>query len=156
MLEKPALTIRSVSAEWRIYEPDTGHLLGLARRCRTPGPFGIGWLGKSTLNVFEAEDEPLILIVRRTWAISPKWEICDADEHRIALVRRGSISDPSGDDWASIDSIGHEILIQSSGRELARVRKAADNVCLAFSPEIQSNPLTKMSVLGAVLVIIDW
>jgi len=156
MLEKPALTIRYAAAEWRIYEPDTGHLLGLARRSRTPGPFGIGWLGKPTLNVFEAEDEPLILIVRRTWAISPKWEICDADEHRIALVRRGSISDPSDDFWASIDMDEHEILIRGSGREFARARKSADDAQLVFAPEIQSNPLTKMSVLGAVLVITEW
>jgi hypothetical protein len=156
MLEKAALVIRRDSVEWRIYEPDSGQLLGVARRGRTAGPLGIGWLGQSTVSVFEAGDEPLLLTVRRLWGFSPKWEICDADANRVALVRRRSIADPSNYAWAYVEIAPEEIHVRGMDREFARARKSARGLHLEFGPEIQGNPLTKMSVLGAVLVYGEW
>jgi len=152
MLEKPALVIRRGLPDWRIFDPDSGEMLGVARPRRTAGLVGIGWLGRSSVTVFEAGDEPLVMTVRRLWGFSRRWEVCDADDHRIAILHRESISDPSGYVWAFVEAANDEIRFRGTDREFAHGRKTAEAIHLKFGPEIQSNPLTKMSVLGAVLI----
>src|SRR6266851_3937298 len=104
MLEHPNLLVRPNDTGWDIVEPDTGRLLGKARRRLVRSAWGLKWLKRATVDVLEAEDEPLVFTVRRLWGFSPRWEICDADGHRVALVRHARILDAFGQPWAMIES----------------------------------------------------
>lgn len=151
MLEEPALLIVH-DEEWKILDPETRRRLGVARWRPVRAPLGIGWLARRAVDVFEAEDEPLVFSVQRRWGFSSKWEVCDADGHRVAVLRRGRIQDAFGQDWACMERTGDECRICAGDREFARIRESNDGVHVCFATELQSNPLTKMGLLGAVLI----
>src|SRR5262249_36971582 len=113
---------------------------------------GIGWLARPILDVFEAEDEPLVFSVRRRWGLSPRWEVRDADAQCIAILSRGRILDGFGQPWGGWEQTSDGIRFHGLDREFALARKAADGIHLTFAPEVQPNPLTKMSLLAAVFV----
>ena len=96
MLEHTAILIRREGAIWSIAEPVSGRLLGFARHRLVRGLWCIRWPVRSAWQVFEAEDEPLVFTVQRLWRFSAKWEVCDADGHRIALLRSRRVMDASG------------------------------------------------------------
>jgi hypothetical protein len=155
MLEYPNLLIRPNDTGWDIVEPDTGRLLGVARRRSVRPTWRLRWLERATVDVLEAEDEPLVFTVRRLWGFVPRWEICDADGHRVALVQRGRILDAFGTPWATIKTSPAGIRFCTGERQFARAGKSSAGLDLCFASDLQDQPLTKMSVLGAVLALND-
>jgi hypothetical protein len=156
MLEQPALLIRLEGANWTIAEPSDGRVLGFARRCTVHARWRFRWLARQVWQVFEAEDEPLLCTVRRLWGLSPKWEVCDADGHRIGLVRAGRVSNAFGQEWAAAERTAEGFRFRAGKREFARVRNSSEGLCVDFAPELHANPLAKMSLLAAVLVSDMW
>jgi hypothetical protein len=151
MLEQPALLIVRDTV-WRIVEPNTGRPLGIARRRMTRAPLGIGWLARSAMDVFEVEDEPLVFSVQQLWGLSPKWEVCDADGQRIAILGRGRIVDAFGQTWSVWEQTSNEMRFHGVHRIYAVAQNSNEGVYLTFSLEVRSNPLLKMGLLAAVLV----
>jgi hypothetical protein len=151
MLEHTTLLVRRATGGWDILESETNRLLGIARIRPTRSSWGLGWLTQITFDVFESEDEPLVFTVRRLWGFSRRWEICDADGHRVARVRRGWILDAFGRKWASLEWTTSGFRIHAGDREFARTHMTADGLEICFAPDLKDHPLTKMSLLGAVL-----
>jgi len=153
MLEHSNILIRRTAEGWEILEPNAGQPLGLARSRQPPSSWLPIWLQRATIDVFEADEEPLVFTVRRLWAISPKWEISDADGNRVALVQRCRILDAFGRHWATMESTSDEILFCAGERQFAQARRTANELRVSFAPDLQNHPLTKMSLLGAILAL---
>jgi hypothetical protein len=128
-------------------------LLGVARRQPLRKPFGLPWLSRQTLTVHEADDEPLVFSLRQLWAFAPSWEVCDADGHRVGLVRRGWVLDRFGQCLAWVDETHPDRLRfhGRDGRELARITGSGDDRELTFGDELRGEPFIKMALLAAVL-----
>jgi hypothetical protein len=152
MLEHSNVLIHQTNEGWEILEPGTGRLLGNARRRLSRGIWSLGLGRRVRVDVFEAEDEPLVFTVQRLYGFSPKWEIRDADGHPVAFVRRGRILDAFGRPWARLQSVSEGIDFRAGDRLFAQARRTAEGMLIQFAPELEDHPLTKMSLLGAVLV----
>jgi hypothetical protein len=113
---------------------------------------GLGWLACRALEVCEMEDEPLLFTVQRLWALLPKWEVCDADGNRIAVLRRNRIVDVFGQPWVVVERRSDSLHLCGENREFACARTATDGIQLEFASEVRGNPLAKMSLLAMVLV----
>src|SRR5262249_52821626 len=85
-LEEQALLLQTGQPQTagRIVAPTWGTLLGLVRR--QPPVSWWQWLGPRVLAVHEAEDEPLLCTLRRSWG--RPWQVRDADGHLVATVGR--------------------------------------------------------------------
>jgi hypothetical protein len=153
MLEARTVLIRRVAEGWDILEPESDRPLGLARPRRAFSSLVTAWFQRPAVDVFEAEEEPLVFTLRRLWAFSPKWEICDADGNRVALVKRGQIYDAFGRPWATMESRNDEINFRAAQRQFAQARRTANGLHMSFAPDLQNHPLTKMSLLGAILAM---
>jgi hypothetical protein len=151
MLEHSNVLIRRVGEGWEILDPETSRSLGLARCRPARTSWGVAWLQRATVDVFEADEEPLVFTVRRLWGLSPKWEICDADGNRVALVHRGRILDTFGRHWATIESTSDGINFCARDRQFAQARRTTNGLHMSFAPDLHEHPLTKMSLLGAIL-----
>jgi len=156
MLERTALLVCPHAEGWRIFEPESGRILGSARRQTERGVFGVEWFARPRLAVFEAGDEPLVFTVRKHWGFSHRWAVHDADDNPVAILRRGCIQDPYGQSWAVVEKCADEIRFQNVDREIALARRTEDGLHLTFASELQGNPLIKMSVLGAILLSEFW
>ena len=156
MLELPALLIRREGGVWHIAEPETGRIVGYARLSMANGFWRICWLASPAWQVFEAEDEPLVFTVQRLWGFFSKWEVCDADGHRIALLRSRRVLDASGRQWTSLVRTPQGNRFPTGDRELASSQASKDTLRLNFAPELHANPLAKMSLLAAILVNGEW
>jgi hypothetical protein len=166
MLEHPALLIRpwTVPAAAR---PDggpgpgstrdlldtAGRPVGVARWQLAPADAWLPWLVRPTLTVHETDDEPLVFIVRRLWALTPSWEVCDADGNRVALLRRDWVWDRYGDCLAWLDRGAADgcRFHGRDGRELAYLSWASEDLRLEFGAELGDEPFVKMALLAAVL-----
>ena len=153
MLEAPTVLIRRVAEGWDILEPESDRPLGIARPRKALSTWVMGWFQRPAVDVFEAEEEPLVFTLRRPWGFSPKWEICDADGNRVALVKRGQIYDAFGRPWATMESRNDEINFRAGQRQFAQARRTANGLHMSFAPDLQNHPLTKMSLLGAILAM---
>jgi hypothetical protein len=152
MLEQQTLLVQRSPSGWSVLDPASRRLLGVARWRPAIGLLGGHWLARPVLEVFEAQDEPLVFRVRKLWALSTKWEVSDADANRVAVLRGGWLSDVLGRPFAFMERTNQGIRIQRNGRELAATIDAGDEATLAFAPELQIQPLVKMALLGALLV----
>src|SRR5260370_41537460 len=151
MLEHSELLVRRMDSGWDIVEPDTGRPLGIVRPRLVHSRWGLGWLKRTAFDVYESEDEPLVFTVRQLWAFAPKWEICDADGHRVAFVKRGQILDAFGRPWATLESTADSIEFRAGDRQFALARHTAGGLHIDFAADLQDHPLTKMSLFGAGL-----
>lgn len=133
----------------------TGAPLGLVRQAAGRWRV-VGWLAGQVLQVCETEDESLLCTVRRGWGPLAGWQVYDAEEHRVALVRR----------WLVVDGLGRRLALvepspgEMTGRfaspdhqELAAFSVKEGHVALTFGPLLEHDPLTKMALLGAFLGI---
>jgi hypothetical protein len=153
MLEHSSLLIRRNGMAWDIVEPDSGRPLGYARVHPPRSTWWLGWLKRGAVDVYEVEDEPLVFTLRRLWGFSARWEICEADGHRVALVRLGRILDAFGQPWAMIESTPDGVHFRAGDREFAHAQQSSAGVQIHFASELQDHPLTKMSLLGAVIAM---
>lgn len=156
MLEQVHLLIRRGEGEtaWTIVDAQSRRPLGLARWRPWAGPRWLSWLALPTLDVFESDDEPLVFTVRRMWGLSSKWEVRDADGHRVASLRHGFVLDSSDQVWARIErsNNGTELQFVGDSEALAHATRSDDGMHFVFAPGVESYPLVKMALLAAVLV----
>jgi hypothetical protein len=156
MLEQVHLLIQHAQGEtaWTIADADTHRPLGVARWRPWTGRPWLSWLSQPILDVFETDDEPLVFSVRRLWALSSKWEVRDADGHRVALLRHGLIVDALDQFRARVERSADDSLMQFQGPtlELAHATWSVEGVRIEFAPQIESEPLIKMALLAAVLI----
>ena len=153
MLEASTLLIRRVAEGCDILEPESDRPLGIARPRPPLFSWVMGWFQRRAVDVFEAEEEPLVFTLRRLWGFSRKWEICDADGNRVALVKRGQIYDAFGRPWATMESRHDEISFGAGERQFAQARRTPSGLHISFARDLQNHPLTKMSLLGAILAM---
>ena len=152
MLEQQTLLVQRSESGWTVLEPATRRMLGAARWQPAVGFLGTRWLARPVLEVFEAEDEPLVFRVRKLWGLSTKWEVSDADANRVAVVQHGWLRDPLGQLFACMEPTSQGTRFRYDGRQLAATTDAGNEATLAFAPELQGQPLVKMALLGALLV----
>lgn len=132
----------------------TGKSIGVVRWQVAPGLAGLSWLSGPILAAHEIEDDPLVFIVRKSWAFSPRWEVQDADGHPVATVRGDWVLDIFDQCLARITrrpgEEGFRFCAQD-GREMARVTQSGNDLQISFAAEVQGEPFIKMALLGAVL-----
>jgi hypothetical protein len=135
-----------------IVEPTAGRPLGFAR-WHFPAPRSwLSWLSRPVLMVHEAEDEPLVFTIQPLLGLTARWEVCDSDGHRIAIVRRKWVLDRFGDCLAWIQQMREgERFRGREGQELASTRRSGAECLLRFTAELRDEPFVKMAILGAAL-----
>jgi len=125
--------------------------VGLVRQRARTWP---GWLGRKELVVCEAEDESLLCTVRGPWLLSWAWEVHDAEERRVAVVRGPEILDGFGRPLALLQpaAMGRAgKLLEAGGKELGEWAVREGETLLQFSSTLTSEPLVKMALLGVLL-----
>lgn len=136
-----------------IVDAATGRRLGVARRLLAEGSL-FAWIAGPVVEVCEADDEPLLFTVQRAWPLAPRWEVRDADGHRVAVVRRNLVLDRHGQPTAWAHRVPEDGGIQfcdRDGVELAFLRQTGRGAELAFTEELDGEPFVKMALLAAVL-----
>src|SRR5436190_12680891 len=88
LLEQDLLWLGRPSSRPRPLHSAGGELVGVARRVR-----GGRWSLWPTLEVREAEDEPLLLTVRRAWSLWPRWDVLDAEGERVGVLAGDRVLD---------------------------------------------------------------
>src|SRR5687768_9765197 len=124
MLEHAVLLIRPCrphsdreSRAW-VVEPCSAAPVGFARRVRPPGPAWLGWLRPLTLAVHEADDEPLLLTLRRGLGPWPSWHVQDAEGHPVGRVSGQRLHDAHNGLLGFLRP-GESAIYRGAGRNLA-------------------------------------
>lgn len=161
---------RPQALSYQILDADTLEVLGMVRSRRSSWlGFLRGLVGKrllpAWLDVFETEDEPLLLTVRIAPRLfRPSARIADADGARVGrFVPRGGstgagfwIIDRAGGLFAIGEAAGRESAMQirsSEGNNLAtwHRRTGGAELVVAVDHALQDEPLNKMLLLGSAL-----
>jgi hypothetical protein len=152
MLERPELLLAyAAGVRWSIADPETGVVLGFARRDSGGGPPWWGVLGPSVLAVHEQEDEPLVFTVRRAWGLWPRREVRDADGHAVGSLRGGAVLDARGRPLAVAERAGDgDVYRGRGGEELAVLTPTSGGLRLTFHPGVR-DPFLRMLLLAAAL-----
>ncbi len=156
MLERQTLLLRPGDGAGRrpVVDAVTGEALGGARRGEAAVGSWWAWLAGPELVVHEADDEPLLCILRRYWSLGPLWEVRDADDHLVATLYRGRLEDRAGNCWARVAANGAGVrFLHPSGSELAALVRGPDGLRLTFADALRDLPLAKMAILGAALTV---
>jgi hypothetical protein len=151
MLERNELLMRpgNGSGTQTIVDPQTGTVLGLARWFVPEDHRWWRWLRATHLSVHEAEDEPLVFTVRRSWGLRQRAEVCDADDHPVGSLRGTAVQGRDGRTVALMEpAAGGGLFRAGSGEELARWTAGPEGARLIFCPEL-SDPFLKMLLLAA-------
>jgi hypothetical protein len=153
MLEQRELLLqpRSGAGLQTIADPQTGSAIGLVRWAEGSDRPWWRWLGATHLSVYEADEEPLVFTVRRSWGPWRRTEVCDADERRIGTFSGGAVRDSRGRTLALVE---RGLFLGRSGEELARLTSGPEGARLLFQEELR-DPFLKMLVLAAALAGID-
>lgn len=158
MLERQGLTIGPYAPgpagrRRPVRDAATGEELGTVRPL-SAGPRWLSWLLPSAFAVHEAEDEPLLCMVRGGWGRA--WSIYDADGHLVGEVRRGVLYffDARGEVTAALQSgpeRGAGRFRGGSGAALAMFSTGESGVLLTFLPGSEGDPLMRMTLLAATI-----
>jgi len=154
MLEHERLLIRRTNNGYVILDAVTSQPLGSARWRVQGNSKWRRWLSRETLDVVEAEDEPLVFSVRRLWGLSPKWEVCDADGLRVSVTNRRQVVDSSDGRTFMIQQTGGITFLQivPAGSVLAHCSSSSNEIRVTMAGELNDRPLIKMALLAAILV----
>lgn len=159
MLEQQRLLIKtgepSPDRKRLILDAGTHAPLGYAAWLPCTGPRWLRWLTPPALAVHEAEDEPLLFTVQRPWGLLRRWEVRDADEHRVGTFRDWVVLDRYDRRLARIERAGPAALRfrGPEGNELASLARGAEGMELAFAAELEGEPFAKMLLLAPALVL---
>jgi hypothetical protein len=130
--------------------------LGLIRSKRSDrGPLW-RWLERQVWQVFETEDESLLLTLYGPWSFLKPWEVHDAEDRLICTMASRAVLDSAGDlraYWTGPAPPGHYCFRDAADRELAQLHSSPDGLELLFTALIQDDPYAKMALLGATLVL---
>jgi hypothetical protein len=136
----------------------TRRRLGFVTRQSGGGGPLLGWLAGGALLVYETEDASLLCSVHRTWSFARRWEVCEADGRRVALVYRALLVDALGYPLAEVEPPAGAHAGRFVGRrcqELGNFRPDGLGTSLAFAAELDNDPFARMALLGAVLAY-EW
>jgi hypothetical protein len=157
MLEHAVLLIRPwrphgtrESRAW-VVEPCSATPLGFARRDRPRGPAWLSWLRPLTLAIHEADDEPLLLTLRRGLSPWPTWHVRDAEGHSVGRVGGQRLHD-AHHGLIGFLRRGEPAVYRGAGRDVAVAEDEAGGVRLTFLLGEGASPFVKMVLLAAVLV----
>lgn len=104
--------------------------------------------------VYEAPDDSLLFVCRRSWyGFAALW-VDDADGNRVARLGRHGIASPYGLPIAEVrrDADGRSGRFGGPGGiELARWQPSDGGTLIQFAPDLDREPLVKMALLAAVL-----
>jgi hypothetical protein len=139
---------------YTVLDPATGHPLGFARWKPGGRSPWLRWFSPAILEVCEANDEPLVFSVHRLWGLSPRWEVRDADGHRVGLIQGRQILDGRGQLLAAVEQTvgGETVTLCDSAGELAALLRCPEGVQLTFAARVQGLPFAKMALLAAALL----
>jgi len=153
MLERRELLLqpRNGSGTQTIADPETGTIVGLARWLGQEDRPWWRWLKATHLSVHEADEEPLVFTVRRSWGLWRRTEVNDADDHPVGSLRGAAVRDPYGRTIALVEpAAGGELFRGRAGEEMARWTASPEGAHLVFHSEL-SDPFVKMLLLAASL-----
>ena len=132
----------------------SGRELGFVRARQSPVWRGFRWLARRILEAYETEDASLVCSVTRSWGLAWGWEVCDAEERRVAVVYRRLIVHSTGralavTEWPAESSPGH--FLNPRGTELGSFTSAPEGTSVTFAAILDGDPFSRMALLGAVL-----
>jgi hypothetical protein len=128
-----------------------GNPLGFAVRRPAASRFLWAWSWPERVEVYETEDESLLLTATRGWAST--WKIRDAEERLVGQLRGGYVYDGTAECLAVREPAMERPDRFVSGTEtLAEWTSRGDEVCLNFAERLDKEPFAKMVLLAAVLV----
>lgn len=154
-----------------ILDPADERLLGFAYEPSAASTWW-PWLARPALEVYETEDASLLFTVHRYWALAPKWEVRDADGHRLGTFRQpltrllapgsaGPVEPEASrvEEWCRRSSIHVEqswrnpveALAVASMDDLVALAHAAHGTLVTLADTLAGKPFAKMVVLAAVL-----
>ncbi len=176
MLEQPSLLLRpwihSFELAWpkskvqgagwmrTIVEPTTECSVGFAGWDTTGLSALLAWLGRRKIQVFETEDESLLMTLRRPCGVLRMWEVEDAEERRVGHVFRETIYDAYGSRLATMTTPtdGSEtMLLGEAGVLLGSWQDIpGQGRYLRFGEACENNPFIRMVALAGVLAQPPW
>jgi hypothetical protein len=107
------------------------------------------------LEVLESEDEALLESIVGPSFLARAWEVFDADQTPIAIIRGGLVLDVMGGLRARqvpLVEPRRQAFITTAREELAWFRTVQEGVELIFLPVVQDDPYAKMSLLAGAIV----
>ncbi len=127
-----------------------GEPLGFAVRRPAAGWAFWPWARPERVEVFETEDESLLLTVTRGWAHT--WKVHDAEDRLVGQFRGAQVYDGAAECLAERQPAGtrHERFI-SGEQTLAEWSCDGGEVRLVYSGRLDREPFAKMVLLAAVL-----
>ncbi|MFN4261803.1 MAG: hypothetical protein ACK4RK_21185 [Gemmataceae bacterium] len=135
-----------------IAEADSGKPLGRAYWRPSRLPRWLVWLGQPELVVVETEDESHLCTLRWSW--SRGWQLWDAEERYVGIIRPSHLRDPYGYCLAWLQrGTGSRLRIQTpEGQILAAAIPSGKGLEVSLAERVAADPFTKMLLLAAVLV----
>jgi hypothetical protein len=128
----------------------SGAVLGFVVRRAAEGWAWWPWSRPERLEVFETEDESLLLTVARGWGNT--WKVLDADDRLVGQIRGDYVYDGEAQCLAVREPAGEGFGRLVSGDEaLAEWAPHENGVRLAFADRLEKEPFAKMVLLAAVL-----
>lgn len=153
MLEFPALLVRPPGPDGRRYILNGAgdKVLGLAISHRPAGLWR--WFSRSTTEVHEADEAPLVCSVRPGWIWPTRYEVRDAEGYLVGtLVSRFILNEFNRRIAEMHRPSGHSIQLQSHrGDLLAKLHRDDENWLLEFAREKELDPFLKMLLLAVAL-----
>lgn len=131
------------------------HRLGQAARRPRPAAWWRRWFTPAAIDVFEGEDDSLLLTMQRAWGVRPGWEVLDADGRHVGFVHNSYTLDPYGRPLALLvsgDERSQRSFVTADGRDLATLGTNGDSVLLSFASTYPENPFARMLLLAAALL----
>jgi hypothetical protein len=176
MLEQPSLLLRpwvhSLEVVWPknkvqgagwlriIADPATDRPLGFAAWETAGLSAWLAWLGRKKIQVFESEDESLLMTLYRPWGLMRMWEVLDAEERRVGRLFRDAIFDGYGSRLAtmSVTADGSEMVLRATtGTVLGTWQDIPGQGCFfRFGEALDGNPFVRMVTLAGVLALPPW
>ena len=155
MLEVTALFLGRSEGGVRPIVADTGVPVGSARRM-SARPAIWWWVGRTVMEVREADDEPLLFSICRRWGLWSRYDIRDADDVYVGGLRGIQVWDAFGAPLASLgadEGTGARRWVGLAGSVLAEVRADTEGTHLRFTDEASGSPFVRMVLLAAVLML---
>jgi hypothetical protein len=175
MLEQPSLMLRpwihSFEVAWpkamvqgaawvrHVVCPATDRPLGFAAWDTAGLPGLLAWLGRKRIQVFESEDESLLMTLYRPWGFLRTWDIFDAEERRVGHLVRDVLYDGYGARMATMSSANDgsdSAWRDEEGVVLATWQDIPGQGRYFRFNEADANPFLRMAALAGVLALPPW
>lgn len=140
--------------EWPITDADSGAVLGCVRSRTGGAARWRRWFARPVWEVYESDDESLLMTLQGAWLWSSAWDVYDAEPRRVGSLQRGRLVDGDGVYLAALEletaRRGGRIR-NWHGLELASFQLNEGAATLTFLPALEGDPFAKMLALAASL-----